>query len=223
MRTNLENNLARQLRLLSPTHETLVAEISGAFIVPDDGPMFYFLDGGVVNRLVYLPEIPPQGGMMYFMANTGASAELEVVDANGAAVATIEPDQSGIFFCSFTEWSVVLGFLTGYAGILDAFLSEPRVVTADFVVGAGDATIAIQKVAPAATAGTLPSVVGRNGKPISIIDWSSGIVDHTITLTPDGAETIMQQPTWTLVSNAANLASITLWPSETLNGWYTKP
>lgn len=222
-RINLENNLARQLRLLSPSHEVLETILSGSFVVPDDGPMFLFLDGGLAARTVFLPEIPPQGGLMYIVANIGATNVLDVVDDNGVAVASIVENQVGIFFCSYTEWGVVIGFPSAFNAFIDGLLSEPRVVTGDFVVGAADVTIAIQKVAPAATGGTLPTVASRNGLPVSVVDWSSAVVGHTITLTPNGAETIMGQATWTLFSNAANLASLTLWPSVTLNGWYMKP
>lgn len=92
------------------------------------------------------------------------------------------------------------------------------------VVAAGTAAIAIQRVAPTATGIQLPSVTAQDGIPLHIIDWSTGIAaDHVITITPDGAETIMQDPTWPVYSTATQLGSVTLYPSTTLNGWYIAP
>lgn len=223
MRVNLEDNVARRIRLLSPTHEMVDTTLIGTFVIPDDGPMFLFLNGGVADRLVFLPDIPPQGGLMYIVANVGATNNLNVVDSDGLAIATVGVGQVGIFICSQLEW-VAFSSLGGVgAALVDSLLDEPRVVAADFVVGNADTTIAVQKAAPAATAGTLPTVASRNGRPVSVVDWSTAVVDHTITLTPNGTETIMRQSTWTINSNAANLASVTLWPSVALNGWYIKP
>lgn len=222
MRTNLENNIARQLRLLSPSHEIVVATLAGSFIVPDDGPSFLFLDAGGSARTVFLPEIPPQGGLLYGVINTGAE-DLNVVDDDGSAIATVEAGQFAIFVCSFTTWGSMIGMLSVQNDFIADLLSEPRVVTGDFTVGADDTTIAVQRVAPAATAGTLPTVASRNGSPVSIVDMSTAIVDHIITLTPNGVETIMGEATWTLASNSADRAAITLWPSTVLGGWYRKP
>lgn len=222
MRSNLENNLARQLRLFSPSHEILSATLSGSFIVPPDGPTYLFLNPGGATRTVFLPDIPPQGGLLYGVINIG-SESLNVVDDLGVAIATVGAGQFGIFTCSFTAWSSLLGLLSTYNDLLASLLSQPRVVTADFVVGSTDTTIAIERSAPTATAGTLPTVASRNGRPVSVVDWSTSISSHIITLTPNGAETIMRESTWTLASNGTDRASVTLWPSTTLNGWYIKP
>lgn len=82
---------------------------------------------------------------------------------------------------------------------------------------------AIQRAAPAATVLTLPSVAVRNGDPLHIVDWSTAVVNHEITLDPSGAETIMRAATWPVYSNAAQLGSVTLYPSIDLNGWVIAP
>ena len=99
--------------------------------------------------------------------------------------------------------------------------SEPGGGT--IAVAADDATLAITGSALAATAVTLPTVASRDGLPLHIVDWSSSITDHAITITPNGAETIMRAATWVIYSNASQNASVTLYPSTTLSGWYIAP
>lgn len=98
--------------------------------------------------------------------------------------------------------------------------TEPVVVTgASATVAAGTAVIAIQRVAPVTTALALPTVASQNGQDLTIQDWSTTITEHTITLTPNGSETIALGATRQIVSNTVELASITLRPSVTLTGW----
>lgn len=105
-----------------------------------------------------------------------------------------------------------------------SIFAEPVLVTTgSATVGAGDAAIAINRVAPSATGLTLPKVSDRLGLPLHIIDWSTSVTDHTITLTPNGTEKIMRAATWPLYSNAGSLVSVTLYPSVVLNGWYIAP
>ncbi|WNV09948.1 hypothetical protein [Tardiphaga sp. 709] len=105
-------------------------------------------------------------------------------------------------------------------GLTNAMPKEPTVLTANGAISAGTPAAVIQKAAPSASAFTLPSVTLQNGIPLTIVDWSTGVTAHTITLTPAGAETIMQAATFTVYSNSAQLGSVTLYPSTTLNGWY---
>lgn len=110
------------------------------------------------------------------------------------------------------------------AALTNSIPKEPSVgSTATINVAAGTAAVAIQRASPTATTVTLPTVVSQDGVPLSIIDWSSAVTNHTITITPNGTETIMQAATWLLYSNAAQLGSLTLYPSTTLNGWYIAP
>lgn len=106
------------------------------------------------------------------------------------------------------------------------FFSGPVVVTgANAAVAARTRAVAVNRIAPSATGLTLPKVAEQNGMPLSIIDWSTSVTDHTITLTPDAANTggIMRAATWPIYSNAASLGSLTLYPSTVLNGWYIAP
>lgn len=98
---------------------------------------------------------------------------------------------------------------------------EPTVITADATIAAAVNAIAVNRNAPTLTQINLPTVVGRNRRPLFIVDWSQNVVNHEIRLTPLGAQTIMRGLTWSIFSNAAQLSSIALYPSESLNGWYT--
>jgi hypothetical protein len=115
-------------------------------------------------------------------------------------------------------------FMGQPAALTPSGAAEPTAVTgASATIAAATQAVAITRAAPSATALTLPSVASRGGVPLKIIDWSTSVTDHTITLTPNGSETIMKAATWPLYSNAASLASVTLYPSTTLNGWYIAP
>jgi len=91
-------------------------------------------------------------------------------------------------------------------------------------VGSGDGVVLINKGSPSATAISLPATSGRQGLPVQIVDWAGN--GGAVTVTPDGGETIMGLSQLTLVSNGQGpgiAASITLYPTAALNGWYTAP
>ena len=94
----------------------------------------------------------------------------------------------------------------------------PVIITGDAAIPAGTQAVAIVRDNPTTTTLQLPTVVGA--VPLAIFDWSTNVVDHRIILTPNGVETIMRQPTWSLRSNAVVLSSMLLRPSENLSGWY---
>lgn len=83
--------------------------------------------------------------------------------------------------------------------------------------------VAVQRNAPAATTLLLPSVASRNSVALPIADWSTNVVQHVITLTPQGAETVMRAASWQLYSTPDQLAGATLYPSIDLNGWVIAP
>lgn len=88
-----------------------------------------------------------------------------------------------------------------------------------------DATslLAVQRVAPVATSLTLPNIAARGGRALRIADWSAGVTNHAITLSPSAGATIMRQASWGLFSTPDQLAGITLHPSIDLNGWVIAP
>lgn len=86
--------------------------------------------------------------------------------------------------------------------------------------------LAIQRNAPVTTELLLPSVSVRVSRAIQIVDWSSNIVAHEITLTPGGTpgdEFIMRRASFALLSSPDQLAGISLYPSPNLSGWVIAP
>lgn len=83
--------------------------------------------------------------------------------------------------------------------------------------------LAVERASPATTLLTLPALASRGPDALSIVDWSTSIVSHVITLiTPDGA-TVMQSAAWNLYSTPNQLSSVTLRPVIELNGWVIAP
>jgi hypothetical protein len=94
------------------------------------------------------------------------------------------------------------------------------VTTASDTIGPNTTLLVIQRAAPALTQLALPALGTSR---LRILDWSTAVTDHEIRLTPNGTNTIMKAATYSAFSNAAQLASLTLHPSATLNGWYIAP
>ena len=109
-------------------------------------------------------------------------------------------------------------------GLTAAVPDEPTQVTgASATISATAGSIAIVRTTPTTTALQLPTVASRNGQPLPIFDWSTISGDHTITITPNWTEKIMLNATLVMVSTTASLASVTLFPSTTLSGWFIAP
>lgn len=96
-------------------------------------------------------------------------------------------------------------------------------------ITAGVTLAAVQRAAPAATTIILPNLAAQftAARRLQIVDFSTGVTAHAITLTtPDGA-TIMgvngAAPGWQLLSTAAQLAGVMLQPSPELNSWVIAP
>lgn len=88
-------------------------------------------------------------------------------------------------------------------------------------INLGASLVAVQRAAPAATALTLPNLGQQWAKfgKIQIVDFSTGVAAHDITIaTPDGT-TIMKSANWQILSTPDQLAFITLQPSPDLNAW----
>ena len=99
--------------------------------------------------------------------------------------------------------------------------SFQSVAGASGVILPGTSVLAVQRAAPAATALVLPNLAAQwlTGRAIKLVDWSTAVTLHDITVTTPDGSTIMQQASWQFMSNAAQLASATLYPSPDLNGW----
>lgn len=119
------------------------------------------------------------------------------------------------------------------AALWQAFLSPSGQVFqslagANNIILPGVSLAAIQRVAPVNTAVQLPTIAAQflTQKDILLVDYSTAVANHTITLsTPDGAA-IMQiasPPGWQLLSTAAYLSRVRLRPSPDLNAWVLIP
>lgn len=103
------------------------------------------------------------------------------------------------------------------------FQSLPNAIN---VIAAAVSLAAVQRAAPAATTVVLPTIADQfaTQKDIALVDYSTAVVNHVITITPTGAgATIMQQPTWQLLSTQDNLAGIKLRACPDLNAWIIAP
>lgn len=107
--------------------------------------------------------------------------------------------------------------------LLSPSYSFQSVGAAAGVVAPTTTLLAVQRTAPANTALQLPSVLSRVRKPLHVVDWSDTVVNHVLTLTPNGTEKIMKQAAWQVLSAPDQLAGITLFPSTELNGWVIAP
>lgn len=108
-------------------------------------------------------------------------------------------------------------FAAGYATVFQAIVAGAGTIADETTL------LAVERANPATTALALPSVLNRVNKTLRIADWSTAVVNHAITLTPNGAETIMRLPSFQMLSTVDQLAGITLYPSIDLNGWVITP
>ncbi len=97
------------------------------------------------------------------------------------------------------------------------------VAGASNVVKAATSLLAVRRTAPSATTLVLPGLSTRGTKPLQIVDWSTAVAVHIITLTTADGATIMQRASWDLQSTPDQLSGVTLFPSTDLNGWVIAP
>lgn len=101
-----------------------------------------------------------------------------------------------------------------------AAIATPTIVTvSSYTVLDSDTLIIIERNAPAATSILLDATANRAGISLLIVDWSTNVTEHIITVTPNGAETIMRQASWQMVSNDVQLTAGVFYPVIDLNGW----
>lgn len=129
-------------------------------------------------------------------------------------------------------WNPVAGaYQAATPTLWKSFLSPSGYVfqslpAANNVINVGVNTAAVQRNAPAATAVVLPDLPSQfaTQKDIAFVDFSTNVVNHTITVTPTGAgTTIMQRAQLQLLSTADNLAGVKLRASPDLNSWIITP
>jgi hypothetical protein len=128
-------------------------------------------------------------------------------------------------------WNPVAGqYQIATLALWQAFLSPSGSVFqslpgANNVINPGVSLAAVQRVAPANTAVQLPTIAAQylTQKDIILTDFSTGVANHQILVSPVGGATIMQSATWNLQSTADYLARVRLRPSPDLNAWILIP
>lgn len=133
---------------------------------------------------------------------------------------------------TFFLWSADLGqYQVATPALWNALFTQ---VASQYVfqsVNTGIATInpdttllAVQRSNPSSTVLTLPTISTRFGRPLRIVDYSTSVANHLISLVPvEPSATIMQKNPWQLFSTADQLSGITLYPSTDLNAWVITP
>ena len=69
--------------------------------------------------------------------------------------------------------------------------AEPIQVTVDSAIAAETTAVAVVRNNPVTTNLLLPALAAQKGKPLSIFDFSTNVVNHAIVLTPAAGQTIM--------------------------------
>ena len=151
---------------------------------------------------------------------------------NQATTAWLQPSQpswlaEGVFYI----WNpVTQAYNVATPALWQAFLSISSshfqsLPNANNVINPGVTLAAVQRVAPANTAVLLPTIAAQylSQRDVDLIDYSTGVVNHTITITTPDGSAIMQKAQWQLLSTADQLAGIKLRPSPDLNSWIIAP
>ena len=99
-------------------------------------------------------------------------------------------------------------------------IPNPTVVSGSAVIPNGTRVVAIVADAPTATTLLLPTILGQDKTPLTIVDLSTNVSEHTITLDAQGTNTIMRLASFQIISTTDQLASITLNPATSLGIWY---
>lgn len=96
---------------------------------------------------------------------------------------------------------------------------------ANNAINAGVTLAAVQRAAPVNTAVVMPTIAAQylSQRDIALIDYSTAVVNHTITVTTPDGSTIMQRAQLQLLSTADQLAGVKLRPSPDLNAWIIAP
>lgn len=163
-----------------------------------------------------------------FQLSTGQTAPT----ANQSTTAWLKPAQpswtaEGVLFL----WNAISGeYEVATPQLWTAFLSPggyafQSAALASNVINSGVTLLAIERTAPAATVLVLPSLAAQwlTGRKLQIVDFSTGVASHVVTLIATDGATIMQETSWQLLSTADQLAGITLQPSPDLNAWIIAP
>jgi hypothetical protein len=141
---NLEGNRTRRMRLHQDRHSVLTQTISGTFVIPAEAPTYHFINGGLSTRTVFLPAYTPEGGSTYIISNIGTTNTLNIVDANGVAVASITHGDTAQFVEGKNRWAAV-GSAAAAGGVTSVDLAVPAIfsVSGNPITSSGTITVSL--------------------------------------------------------------------------------
>jgi hypothetical protein len=201
-RVNLEHNLIYSPRIFGARHGQVQMNLTGSYVILSEGPSMFFLRPNGAERDVFLPPITPEGGQLYFIANTGVMFDLNIFYNNGTPLVEIAAGTMGIFVSSSSgTWSPVT----------QQTLTPPNVTpvqrstTASPIVVAQNDEIINCSIAAGAPTCTLAPSASRNGKLVVFKDTGGNFQLHPLTVTPASGESIDGLPSIVLSTNFACL------------------
>lgn len=187
MRSNLEHNLARNLRHSGQKFTVMQQVLSGVLVLLNGGPNVHFLNPETSNRTVYLPPYIAEGGQQLWLFNTGILYTISVLDSNGVAIGDIAAGSTGIFTEYANNWSYFLGS--------HSVTPEPAtiVTTTPYTITVADTYLYINVAGPVTL--NLPTAalwlpVHTNGHPLTIKDISGAARVNNIIINRAGSDTI---------------------------------
>lgn len=92
------------------------ATLSGARTLDGSSPKHQRLNPNGSNRNVTLPAEETSKGKEFFIANTGTSGNLVVLDDAAATISTVNPGEQGVFTCNGTNWLGEVTFFNASGG-----------------------------------------------------------------------------------------------------------
>lgn len=210
MRTNHEHGQFDSPRVSGLRLNNVVLTISATYVIPENGPSVWVIDGGLADRVVRLPTLAQD--RMLVVANIGSTNTLNTTDSGGSALIAIPPQSVAMFFASSSRWVWSTdSFSTDVVSITNV-VGSGAVLATDVIVHVNGAGVVVLTLP---TSASWLSANGGRGLPLEITDISNNASVNNITINPAGAETIGGNASLTI--NADN-GSWQLRP-KTAGGW----
>lgn len=183
-RQNLEDNLTRRQRHNSPRFGSLRMVLGSDITLTTDGPPFCTFNPGVVDRLVVLPALLPNGGQWYLIGNNGTAGRLNVVDSLGVSVTQLSPGQVGMIYSAPGLWIALV-----MSAISNTIVTTVVAAGASYNAAITDDVILVKKTVGSATTINLPAASLKSGY-YTVKDGKGDANANPITIAPSGLDTI---------------------------------
>ena len=107
MRSDLENNKARDLDIRSTRLGVQRTPLTGDLILAEDSPLTNYFDPNGADRIITLPA--KDRGLYFIIFNVGSANTLTVKDDLGNTLIALTTIEGASFFCSGREWRYLSG------------------------------------------------------------------------------------------------------------------